>query len=351
MKVAICGLITSENLGEWFIADSLKYIIKTKFLEKTAKKPESLDFVFVDILANNEQVIPSENPITRRTKNCYKYRRSGLPAEVVDSSIRKLAGKTKLVALHKIRHFIWNHAYNFRPRYSLYYDEKFRGVNLIVIDGGGILEYSPNEYQEPLNLISKYGEEHNIPIVYNAIGSSGEFEVGDYRCKILMNALRSQAVKYISARDSVDIVRQCVGSTHKVALLADAAFWCRETYGIEKRPATDCVGIGIIRGNALQRYKVDFTEEDWIDLFEGIAKELVKRGYTYFFFTNGMMADYRLGGVICERMNLPEGKLVKRPEQATELMDTISGCAGLITCRMHSSIAATSLGIPSVVKF
>lgn len=349
MKVAICGLLTSENLGEWFIADSLKYIIKMKYIEKKGREAGNLDFVFVDILANIDHVIPSENPIRRRIRNCYKYRMSGIPAEVIDSGIRRIARKRNFNTLHKVRHFIWNHAYNFRPRYTLYYEKMFKGVNLIVIDGAGLLEYSPNEYQEPLNLISKYGEKHNIPVVYNAIGRSGDFVPEDFRCKVLINALRSHAVKYVSARDSVDIVQQCVGNKHKVELLADAAFWCKEAYGIEKNPTANCVGIGLIRGNALQRYKVDFTEEDWLTLFENIAKELVKRGYTYFFFTNGMMADYKVGGVLCERMHLPQEKLIKRPDKAAELMNTISGCVGLITCRMHSSIAATSLGIPSVV--
>lgn len=303
MKIAICGLLTSENLGEWFIADSLKYLIETEYYEKcrgiTENKldqTQEIEFVYVDILANNDDVVSSDNAIKRRINNCYKYKISGLPAEMFDIVIKKVTKKVGLNALHRVRHFIWNHAYNFRPRFSLYYESKFSDVDLIVIDGAGLLEYSANEYYEPLNLISKYGKEHNIPIVYNAIGHSGEFDPEDFRCRVLMNAMQSSVVSYVSARDSADVVQQCAGNKNKVKLLADAAFWCKETYGITKQSRQKVVGIGLIRGNSLQRYNIDFGQEEWISTFTNIAKELTKRGYEYFFFTNGMPADYRVGG-------------------------------------------------------
>jgi polysaccharide pyruvyl transferase WcaK-like protein len=41
--------------------------------------------------------------------------------------------------------------------------------------------------------------------------------------------------------------------------------------------------------------------------------------------------------------------MVERPLEDTVLYDTIAGYDGLVTCRMHSSIAAFTLGIPSVI--
>ena len=353
MKVAICGLLTSENLGEWLIADSLKYLIQKEYDEYWMNKgldglKEEIDFVFVDVLANNDIIVPADSPLDNRIKNYYGYKKSRIIPEFIDIFLKKINKKAKMSFIHKFRHFIWQHAYNYKKRFNMYYCNKFKDVDFIVVDGAGLLEYSANEYQEPLLLISEYGMKNNIPVVYNAIGHSGAFDEHDYRYSILQQALQASSVKYVSARDSLDIVQNCVGNKLKVKLLADAAFWCREAYKIEL-PKGKKIGVGLIRGDALLRYNIGFDEEAWINLFVNIGKELQRRNYEFFFFTNGMPVDYKLGKAVIERMGLNDDFLIERPRKASELLNTISECQALITCRMHSSIAGFSMNIPSVV--
>lgn len=352
MRVAICGLLTSQNLGELFIAYSLSYLIEREYKNKVSDK-EQIEFVYVDISANNDEILPTKGPIERRIKNCYKYKKSGIPAEMLDFALRraalKISGSKTKNRIHKIRHYLWNHLYNYGKRFNLYFNEKFQGVDAIVIDGAGLLEYSSNEYHEPLLQISEYGNKHGIPVVCNAIGRSGEYVPADYRCQILMKALRSESVKYVSARDSLETVQDCVGKKQKIKLLADAAFWSMEAFQVTPHPQKGKIGIGLIRGNSLLRYGVNFSEENWVKLFSDVGDELKKRGYDFFYFTNGMPADYRIGEIILERKKLGKECLVDRPTDAKELLNTISECEGIITCRMHSSIVSFSMGIPSVV--
>lgn len=361
MKIAICGLLTSENLGEWLIADGLCYLIK-KVSSEGGQELNDADFVFVDINANKENVIPSNGAIDRRIKNCCYYKKYGIPGEILDVLLRKSAGKITSKkfrnTIYKFRHSLWRKSINLGKRYGKYYHEKFSDVDLIVVDGAGLLEYSTNEYQEPLLLISEYGEKNNIPVIYNAIGSSGEYDSEDYRCKVLMKALRSSAVKYISARDNLEAVKNCAGDNHDVKLLADAAFYTKEAYAIGDFIGEDKtadkekikkIGIGLIRGNALLRYNINFNEEDWIQLFISVGCELKNRGYDFFYFTNGMPADYELGKKVISRGGFTPDKLIDRPTKAIDLLKTIKKCDGLITCRMHSSIASMTLKIPSVV--
>jgi polysaccharide pyruvyl transferase WcaK-like protein len=134
-----------------------------------------------------------------------------------------------------------------------------------------------------------------------------------------------------------------------VKLLADAAFWMKEAYQLSRPKERKKVGIGIVRGNSLKGYGVDFDGKDWIALFSNIARLLEERGYEYEFFTNGLNGDVVLGRKILAAMDLPEEKLVERPETAEVLCNTINGYAGIITCRMHSSIAAFTMGVPSVI--
>lgn len=361
MKIAICGLLTSENLGEWLIADGLCYLIK-KVSSESGQELKDADFVFVDINANKENVVPSNGAIDRRIKNCCYYKKYGIPGEILDVILRKLAGKITNKKfrnnIYKIRRSIWRKSTNLGKRYGKYYHEKFSDVDLIVVDGAGLLEYSTNEYQEPLLLISEYGEKYNIPVIYNAIGSSGEYDSEDYRCKVLMKALRSSAVKYISARDNLEAVKNCAGDKHNVKLLADAAFYTKEAYGlcdtsenntVVSKEKKKKIGIGLIRGNALLRYNINFNEEDWIQLFISVGRELKNRGYDFFYFTNGMPVDYELGKKVISKGDFSQDKLIDRPIKAIDLLKTISDCDGLITCRMHSSIASMTLKIPSVV--
>ena len=350
MKIAVVGLVESENLGEQFIADSLIHIIIDVVNEHHF---EQCTFVKVDLLARNDDIVKTILPSTPRKDIFYHYKNYGYVGEalyvVLRKKMQKMDNQATINRINRFRHKIWEHSINLKKRYMDYYHSKFHDVDLIVIDGAGLLEYSYNEYQEQLLLISEYAKAHGVSVVYNAIGRAGEFNPADFRCKILMSAIRSESVKYVSARDSAENVQQCVGTRRKVELLADAAFYLNEAYSVTKQEKTELIGIGLVRGTALQSYRNPFEEQDWIELFAGIALELKKRGYEFRFFTNGFHEDYELGIKVLRRLDLDLSYLEDRPTDAHVLLNTIASYRGIITCRMHSSIAAFSLGIPSVI--
>ena len=351
MKIAICGLIKSENIGEQFIARSLEYLIET---EARKRNPDiDIEFVEVDLLGRNDEVIEAIDPLEKRLLNYYGYKESGLFMERANLKLKRMwaASDNQLYKnlIARSRHSIWKHGANFRKRMRAFFNMRLEGVDFIVVDGAGLLEYSYNEYHWALMLISEYAEKHGLNVVYNAIGRAGAFNEKDFGTKTLKRALQSDAVKYVSARDSVETVQICAGDKHKVKLLADAAFWMKETYDMKPAPENNKIGIGLIRGNSLTGYGVDFNGKAWTTLFAGIATELEKRGYEYEFFTNGLPGDVKLGEKVLKRMGLPPEKLVKRPLVDTELYDTINGYKALVTCRMHSSIAAFTMKIPAVI--
>lgn len=352
MNIAICGLIKSENLGERFIADSLAWIIKDELKEKGVK--ETPKFIYVDIMATNDTTKDYPNEIASRMHNLYDYSYLGIPVELFFDILKRIASKLDSQKIndfiYRLRHVIWRYSRNLGVRHERYYREKFKDVDSIVIDGGGLLEYSYNEYQEYLNQITLYAEKHSIPVIFNAIGRAGKFDRSDYRCKVLMEAFQRECVKYVSARDSKESVQECVGERFNVKLLADAAFCVNEAYNKSATPKERLIGIGLIRESAPLSYTKDgLRREDWIDLFCDIVKELSQRGYCYELFTNGLKSDYRFGLQIVSKLGISKDILVERPIEGTVLLDTISNYAGIITCRMHSSIAAFSLGIPSVI--
>lgn len=351
MKIAICGLVKSSNLGEEFIAKSLAWIIQDEY---SKEKKGELEFVFTDILARNDIQKEGSCRIDSYVKNYYLYKKTGILFDAFYVKIGEFGRKTNKTQLKKlvyrIRHFLWQNTINFKRRHLQYFSEKFKGVDVIVIDGAGLLEYSYNEYQEPLNLICEYGEKNSIPVVFNAIGRAGEYSEADFRCKILKKAFSYDCVKYVSARDSVESVQECVGNRFKVKLLADAAFCAEDAYSVKKNADSKLIGIGLIRDDAMLSYGEGINQEQIVDMFVEIARELDYRGYRYQFFTNGAKEDYSTGLRVIEKLGVEkEQYLVKRPTEGIELLNTIGKYRGIVTCRMHSSIGAFSLGIPSVI--
>ena len=350
LRIALFGLIRSANLGEEFIARGLEHLIREACRARGCRTP--VEFVEIDLLGRNDRILPASGKLEDFLLNYHGARRIGLPADAVFRFLRKayrrigpLPLRNLVIALSRAVYWVGP---NFRSRLRRYFAGKLRGCDFIVIDGAGLLEYSYNEYQEPLLLVSRMAERSGLPVVYNAIGRAGRFDPGDLRARVLMRALRSSAVRYVSARDSEETVQLCAGPGRRVKLLADAAFCLREVYPVE-RTERHRIGIGLVRGNSLTGYGVRFGQRDWVELFAGIAGELSRRGYEFEFFTNGLEGDMVLGRRVLERLGLPDRYLVERPVDGQVLYRTINGYAGIITCRMHSSIAAFTLGVPSVI--
>lgn len=350
-RVAIFGLIKSENIGEQFIARSLEYLIEEACKERGFT--EKIEFVEIDILGRKESLKTVKGKYNNYLTNYYSFKRRGIIGDTLYNGSRKLAKKSKPQWMknffYRLQHIFYLTARNNRRRLYEYYSHKMRGCDFIVVDGAGLLEYSYNEYHEPLLTITKYAKKNNLDIVYNAIGRAGTFDERDYRSKALKKAIGSDVVKYVSARDNRDEVQICAGKNKEVKLLADAAFWMKETYQPENIENKSKIGIGLIRGNSLKGYGVNFGADEWVNLFSGIANTLEERGYEYEFFTNGLPGDVVLGQKVCEKMGLPLTKLVERPLTDIVLYDTINQYRGIITCRMHSSIAAFTLLTPSVI--
>lgn len=351
IKIAMCGLVKSENLGEMFIARSLEYLIAEGVAK--AEPGSGVEYIEVDLLGRNDTIEEIDDARERRLRNYYGYSEKGRFTEKVFLSLqvrgRRAKSKAMQNAISRVRHLIWKFGRNYRRRLESYFNHKFAGVDYIVIDGAGLLEYSYNEYHWSLLLVSEYAERHGLEVVYNAIGRAGAFDERDFGSKILKRAIQSPAVKYVSARDNVDAVQACAGPGHQVKLLADSAFWMKEAYSIDTSIERKKIGIGLIRGNSLQGYGVSFGPKHWVTLFAGIATTLQERGYEFEFFTNGLPGDVKLGQRVLRRLKLDESYLVERPVDDEVLVDTINGYEALITCRMHSSIAAFTMNVPSVI--
>lgn len=350
LRIALFGLVKSDNLGEEFIARSLEFLIARECRARGLTVP--VEFTEIDLLGRNDITVPAVGKIQNHRLNYWGYHVAWLPLDFAMRIIKRGSRHVKWLPLRNLivrfaRLVYWCNP-NLGPRLRKYFLSKLQGCAFIVVDGAGLLEYAYNEYQEPLLLVAACAKRLGLDVVYNAIGRAGKVNEGDFRCSILKRALQADCVRYVSARDSVETVQLCAGARHRVKLLADAAFWMKDVFPVSMVARTK-IGIGIIRGNALTGYGFKFGEDDWIKLFSGIARALEKRGHVFEFFTNGLAGDIILGKKILAHMKLPDAYLVKQPTTGAELYGTINQYAGIITCRMHSAIAAFTLNVPSLI--
>ena len=108
MKIAICGLIKSENIGEQFIAKSLEYLIETEC--KKSCSDMSLEFVEVDLLCRNDVIVKAKSRYEAKLKNYYGYSSKGIFGDFFFLGLKIISRKLKHQGIknfiERIRYFI-----------------------------------------------------------------------------------------------------------------------------------------------------------------------------------------------------------------------------------------------------
>ena len=89
LKIAILGLIKSENIGEQFIARSLEYLIKT---EAEKIDPDiDIEFTEVDLLGRNDEIVECTGSYKKRVLNYYNYSEKGIRTEASGKAFLMMA--------------------------------------------------------------------------------------------------------------------------------------------------------------------------------------------------------------------------------------------------------------------
>lgn len=232
-----------------------------------------------------------------------------------------------------------------------YFKTELKDQDLIIVVGGGIIKYKYQDFWMDLTALLKASTFLVKPIVFNAVGVEG-YDISDRKCRILKQAMHLPALKYISTRDDIDTLQGCYfdGNPHlPCEQVADPAVWASEIYGITKDSRSEIIGIGVIRSKIFIDNGIEYSESKVIDLYVGIAKELINRGEKIELFTNGVDAD----NITAQKVKIllqQDGIDVKLcvPNNDRELLQIISSYKAIIASRMHACIIAYSLLVPAV---
>ncbi|MET2950705.1 polysaccharide pyruvyl transferase family protein [Vibrio owensii] len=222
---------------------------------------------------------------------------------------------------------------------------EFDNVDAIIFAGGGMIKYHPQDCWKHVAIIISIAQELDIPVYLNSVGVEG-YDKNDKRCQVLKNALNKTAVKRISTRDDLALLRDnYVGDKVLTERVCDSAVHCSAVYDVTQSDS-EVIGIGLVRGNIFLDHGKDFNREKVISMYSEIILQLESEGKKYELFTNGLPYDTEL--IQDLRKATGRALTVTEPSTPKELITIIAGYKGVIAARLHACIISYSLAIPVV---
>ena len=331
IKIAICGEVYSENLGDGIIANSLKWLL--------LQNNPHIKISFVDFrcrdnyppLATNEDDIPGS---IRKLHVIFSQ----------SSLYRKLSIPT-----------LWY--ISKRKKFIKYCYQRIIDCDLVIIGGGQLLMDNNLNFPLKVREIIRISALLKKKVIFVACGVGRRWSALGIRT--LKAALTNHAVKLVSVRDqgSLKTLMALIPEAEsRYSIIYDPAICAADAYNIKPKQDNIRIGLGISAPKELKRnlnsYKRFFSRKNieyfWLELIE----QLTSNDYKIALFTNGDPEDYDFTKIIwnkcyklCHDGNIA---LLSRPTTPSILMEHISQFKTLIAHRLHANIIAYSMGIPSI---
>lgn len=234
-------------------------------------------------------------------------------------------------------------------------DDQIVSADLIVFAGGGLFGLSYLNFASYIETVLDTADERHIPVVFSSLGINN-MDATEENEKRLTALLRRPCIRAISVREHLPIFEHYAqGHPYPIVPVCDPVVWAADVYAADIAPAlaekrgrtVPIVGVNVVRGGLFKDNGVDWTltkEEEYLYAFSQMLEE---RGVDCRFFTNGSTWDINTLIHFQKKYRIPREKLIFS-DTARELMQTVAGFDAVVAIRMHASIVAYALSIPSV---
>ncbi|GAE09114.1 polysaccharide pyruvyl transferase family protein [Paenibacillus sp. JCM 10914] len=322
-KIALVGLNNFNNMGDQIISETMQYLVQKK-------REDKVETYFVDI---NPYDSFCEEKIPIRFK-CFNLIRKLEP-------ISKLFKRSDEVTYY-IQYFSWKiKLYN-------YYKQHLNKADAIIFTGGAFIKYHTQELNYLVDMVTEIAMKQDIPVMMSGMGLEG-YSSTDRRCQKLKEAINRPCVKMITTRDNLTLLNEKYIDNKSIitALVGDPAFYIPEYYQIE-RVRSGRIGLGIIRSDNFMKYGINYSEDQVMNLYQDIVKELEKRKLPWTLFSNGFTSDYNFGLQLLDSLGMDRNNLMPRPKNTKEYVGMVSKFDVIVGARLHAIITAYSLDIPAI---
>lgn len=232
-----------------------------------------------------------------------------------------------------------------------YFKKTLKNKDFILFAGGQIIDTSVTNCSYNIYNIVKIAEEEGIPVGFNAVGLAGR-DFGSEKGKLLKYALSSLHVVHLTARERIDDINTFLlspTSTPRAKWVCDTAVWCSECYNVKVlNRNSKLVGINVVSEVVLSRYHKEAI--DFVKLYADIYSTLTQKGFNCYFFTNGVQRDNLTLYKILEYLNLSSDRIMSPTDtnKGKSFIKMLSQFGFIISSRLHTSISAYSLKIPTI---
>jgi polysaccharide pyruvyl transferase WcaK-like protein len=322
-RIALVGLNNFNNMGDQIIAETMQFLVQKN-------REDEIETYFVDISPYDSFCkvhLPVRFKYFNLIRKFEQIIKDHIKSERIIYSVQYLSWKIKL----------------FR-----YYKQQLKNADAVIFSGGGFIKYRTQELNYLVDMITKIAMDMGIPVMMSAMGVEG-YSPTDIRCQKLKKAINRPCVKVITTRDNLPLLNEyyIVNKSIITELVGDPAFFIPECYQIKKKES-NIVGLGVIRSDIFLKYGINFTEDDVMNLYQNIIKELENRNIDWRIFSNGLSSDYQFGIKLLESLGIDNSKYMYLPNNSNELVNIISEFDAIIGARLHACITAYSLDIPAV---
>ncbi|MBH0116139.1 polysaccharide pyruvyl transferase family protein [Salinibacterium sp. NG253] len=323
-RVGVVGLFSNENIGDYLLVESAKFLLK--------KHSPDISLQDVDVDPRDPLIFQG-----RRRINLYLH-------------VLLLRNRKMVFSIIRLRTFQYFYEYfMWWLKVNWYYKEVMQSLDGLVIAGGGFIKFKTQGLNYLDEQIIKIAEKRNIPVMFNAVGVEG-YDPNDIRSRRLKRALNSDVVRVITTRDDLTTLRNSYITNKSIIsdLVGDPVFWLQDAFSIEKRSDAVNVGINLINPDNYKEYGGEADSFKIANFYKNLIQELNIQGVDFYLFSNGMEVDQRFGEQLVAAMNLPQNRLIRRPESSVEFLATMTDFKVILAARMHAGIVAYALDIPKV---
>lgn len=238
------------------------------------------------------------------------------------------------------------------PQFIQSAEKSIKESDLIIYGGAPVFNWHHQVFYEftatTIELAHRYGK----PIIFSSIGIEG-YNGHDERCQRLKNALKLDCVKQITTRDDFASLKKFAeNSSAFIAKVSDSAVLSNKVfekhYVIPSDRNKIKIGIFIFRAGGFNANGIPFSREEAANLWKSLINELEKKGYDYELLTSGHFADEAFMDYLIRKHDVPASKCQFNINTPETLVSKIAEYSAIISCRLHPSIIAFSMQVPSL---
>ena len=253
--------------------------------------------------------------------------------------------------------------------------------DLIIFGGAPVFNYLYQNFYERTAVTLELAKEYNKPVIFSAIGIDGYHE-DNQKCQRLKETLNFDCVRQITTRDDFQSLQKYRVRDHIfIEKVSDPAVFASKVFekytpnapktnysfkarlrsaakkllkGNHKSPDNSSspkkkkIGLFILRAHGFKDNGINLTKHDSALLWKGIIEELEEKQYDYELITSGHFGDEAFLDYLIRNYNVKEKKCVFNINFPEKLIQKISSYDAIISCRLHPSIIAFSLGVPAI---